>query len=407
LPILFENMGNEGAGESAKVVQVQPPAISDTAGKYLWDDPKYQLGGAAPLFIIFPVVGRGGIVDLGEDLINLLIFVVLGGVIVLVHGRKAFNLPATVWYTLLATLILFVMAWLAIGFTGSAGLLYFPSRYTRVGLFLFSLMFVCLNLEGFLKEAPLMLRNKPRQLIWLIAGIEIFIVVLVVGYPSEWATVRGFNMKWLLIVAGALCGILGFLIYRMPQRSAPNRVTSKTRPSFAFRIMITASGLIFLLGWAVYAPIFTEVSYLNPPPSQRALFQFLQTLPKDTLIAGTPCALDSVPLFARRTALFSCEFEKSSSVIPEALSAYYTDDPEVIIDFCRTYQIDYLVVDSEAYTSEYVQRGQMFFKPYNHQLLTRIGDRDQFVLAEVPNEEKLFQAENYFVVRCDSLGELK
>ena len=47
----------------------------------------------------------------------------------------------------------------------------------------------------------------------------------------------------------------------------------------------------------------------------------------------------------------------------------------------------------------------MFFKPYNQELLADIGDRDQFVLAEVPDEKKIFQAENLFVVRCDTLGE--
>ena len=64
-----------------------------------------------------------------------------------------------------------------------------------------------------------------------------------------------------------------------------------------------------------------------------------------------------------------------------------------------------LVVNSEAYTDDYVRQGQMFFKPYNQELLAEIGDRDQFVLVEVPDEEKLFQAENLFVVRCDTFGE--
>jgi hypothetical protein len=186
-PLLFKSMGDGGAGELLQMVQPQAPAMSETTGKYLWSDPQYQKGGAAPLFIVFPLVGRGGIVDLGEDLINLLIFVLLGGLVLLVRGRKALNLPATVWYMLWATLILFVMAWLAIWVTGSTKLLYWPSRYTRVGLFLFFLMFVGFNLEYFLQEAPLMIRNRPRQLIWLIVGIEIFIIALAIAYPTEWA----------------------------------------------------------------------------------------------------------------------------------------------------------------------------------------------------------------------------
>jgi hypothetical protein len=82
---------------------------------------------------------------------------------------------------------------------------------------------------------------------------------------------------------------------------------------------------------------------------------------------------------------------------------YYSNDRQVIIDFCRTYGINYLVVDLEAYSGEYLARGQIFYEPFNQKLLPRIAGQDTFVLAQVPDNYKLFQAESYFVVACNDI----
>ncbi|MFC1975344.1 hypothetical protein ACFLXQ_02975 [Chloroflexota bacterium] len=403
LPILLPGVIDVfGMEKLAEVEQKQQSSEPPSTYKYMWNDPSYQTDGISPLFIIFPLVGRGGLVDMGEDMINLLIFFVIGCLIYLVRGRKALSLPKVVWCMLWGTLILFVMAWLVIWLTGSP-LLYWPSRYTRVGLFMFGLIFVLWNIVDFVKESPVLIQRNPKRLIWLIVGIEVLILGLVIWYPSEWAKIRHFNMKWLLIFAGGVIGILGTVVIRRPPRSTPRKVSlSGTR---AGRVLMVATALLFLMGWAVYAPIFTEVSYLNPPQAERALFKFLETLPKDTLIAGTPCALDSVPLFAKRQALFSCEFGDRETVIPEALQAYYTDDKQVIIDFCHTHNIDYLVVDLKTYSEQFVNQRQIYFEPYNQKLLAHIAGQDTFVLAEVPDEVKIFQTENFFVVPCDALDD--
>ena len=73
------------------------------------------------------------------------------------------------------------------------------------------------------------------------------------------------------------------------------------------RALIGTAIVLFLGGWALYAPLLTEISYLNPPPAERELLQFLRTVPKDALIAGSPCALDSVQLFAERQVFFTFE----------------------------------------------------------------------------------------------------
>jgi putative Ca2+/H+ antiporter (TMEM165/GDT1 family) len=316
-----------------------------------------------------------------------------------VRGRKAFNLPGVIWYVLGASFILFILAWLSILLTKTF-LFYLPSRYTRVGLYLFLLMFVFLNIEDAIKEALNFVRRNPQKLVWLVVGIGILIVMLIIWYPSELATIKGFNMKWLLALAGILFTILGTFVFRRRLRAAPN--FSMRKGTFSGRIFVGIMGLVLLVGWTIYAPVLLKISSLNPSQSERDLYDFITTLPKDALIAGTPCTLDSVPLFSKRQILFSCErYGKDDPVVFKALETYYTDDHEVLIGFCNDYDIDYLVVDSETYSTEYFLQGRLFFEPHNQKLLTEIGDRTQFILGRVPDEKKLFQADNYFVVPCD------
>jgi hypothetical protein len=119
------------------------------------------------------------------------------------------------------------------------------------------------------------------------------------------------------------------------------------------------------------------------------------------LIAGSPCALNSIQLFARRQVLFSCEAPSQGT--RQALEAYYADDRQVVVDFCQAHDVDYLVVDLETYSKGYLTRGWIFFEPYNQQLLPYIASRDAFVLTQVPNGSKVFQSENYFVIACDNV----
>jgi len=366
--------------------------------QYLWDDPHYGSEGRRRLFVYFPLVGRGGLVNKELDAFNLLVMFALGLLISLVRGRKAFNLPEVIWCMLGASFIFFILAWLGILFTNSF-IFYLPSRYTRVVLFLFLFMFIFLNLMDFMQESSRLIRLNPQKQRWLIVAGEIVILGIIVFYPLEWAMIKGLNVKWLLIFAGISLGILSLFV-KNTSRPVPD--VSRVGHSFAGRILIGVTALALLLGWLIYAPVLQKISSLDPSETERSLYSFINTLPKDVLIAGTPCTLNSVPLFAKRQILFSCErYDKEDPIVLNALEAYYTDDREVLIDFCRTHNIDYLVVDSETYSTEYLQQGHLFYEPYNQRSLVDIGDRDQFVLAEVPDEDKVFQTENYFVMLCD------
>ena len=88
----------------------------------------------------------------------------------------------------------------------------------------------------------------------------------------------------------------------------------------------------------------------------------------------------------------------------QALSAYYAADEREVTAFCKETGVDTLVVDLRAYSSETVNGGQVFWEPYNRELLTRIAGRTDFALARLPDELKSFRSGSFYVVPCSSLA---
>jgi hypothetical protein len=130
------------------------------------------------------------------------------------------------------------------------------------------------------------------------------------------------------------------------------------------------------------------------------MLAFLQTLPKDAVIGGTPCAIDSVPLFASRSVLFSCEDPSADpAVITSGLKAYYADDGEKLEVFCATSEVDYLVFDERYYE---LARRWVFFEPYHSALSPYLEGQASFAVLEIPEEKVLFRSGPIFVVPCTS-----
>jgi len=363
----------------------------------VWQNPQYRAGGRYPLFYLFPFIGPGGFVSKGTNAIHLIILLFIGVLILLSRGPNEIRLPKEVKSMLWASLGLFLLAWVAALATNSF-LLYKPSRYSRVGLFLFLLIYVLLNVRDGVEDAVSLIQRNRRKLVWLIGGVEIVILVLILLYPSSYMQLMGINMKWLLALAGLLLAILGTLSFR---RSSMPVSPTRLRQTTLGRLLIGIIVIFALIGWGAYARAISERTTLDPSTDERKLLAFLGTLPQDVLLAGTPCALDNVPLFAKRQILFSCEqMSQDNDLMREALDAYYAEDTQAILSFCQAHEIDYLIIDHRTYAQEYLDEGRVFFEPYNQELFPRIRARDTFALAHVSDGAKVFQSGNFFVVPC-------
>jgi hypothetical protein len=228
--------------------------------------------------------------------------------------------------------------------------------------------------------------------------IEILALTLVIALPDDRMRVLGINMTWPLLLGCALLGALTFLSIR--NSTAPHSSGSIWSQWIGKPYLKWPAILACVVMWGLCGRSVGALSTLNPTQNQRKLLTYLQTLPKDVLIAGTPCALDNVPLFAKRQILFSCEHPIDDETLTlTALKAYYAREKEEVLSFCRAYQVDYLVVDSRYY--QYANPTWVFYEPYNEKVLRAIRGRETFALSTIPNAERAFQSEHYYVIKCD------
>jgi hypothetical protein len=143
----------------------------------------------------------------------------------------------------------------------------------------------------------------------------------------------------------------------------------------------------------------------------RPLYAALARTPKAALIAGHPDLLDNVPTFARRRAFATFELAHPWSQgywrqlkprLEDLFAAYYAEDPQVVKDFCRKYQISFLVVDDRHFTPEFLKGGRFlvpfdrplrykrkklservicpFFAPFDAQIRRQVRARSRFIL---------------------------
>ena len=78
--------------------------------------------------------------------------------------------------------------------------------------------------------------------------------------------------------------------------------------SIKWGIMLVAGIVVLYLG-TIYLDIL-GVKTINPSEEERAVYEFIATLPKDTVLAGDPDIMTNIPLFSKRSVLFRGLFQE-------------------------------------------------------------------------------------------------
>jgi hypothetical protein len=124
----------------------------------------------------------------------------------------------------------------------------------------------------------------------------------------------------------------------------------------------------------------------------KELYERLQNLPKDAIIASHPYLADGIPTFAQRKVFIKYElshpwFDKYWKTIKnrtnDFFNAYYSEDISSVYGFCEKYGIDYLVVDRQHFTEEYFREEKIYFEPFNAYIMNLIKERKNFALPGV------------------------
>lgn len=283
-------------------------------------------------------------------------------------------------------------------YPGGRKVLFFPTLYGQLtncetGFAIFStvkyLLFLSILLGVFLKNKALDISEK----LWyfLIASLILFIIATPLIYK--------------------LYGPGRFVRYTIPiflilfTSLNTDRLLQKAKFK-SIKLLTLLIFMSFTFIW-IYPRMCSDYS-IAPSPK---LYNFLQTLPKDILIAGHPSEMDFVPVFARRKVLINEETSKPcyATFYPEIKKrtydfffAYYSDSPREIYDFCRKYNINYIVVYKKHFSQDYLDKGQFYLNPFNDYVRHLVSVKKRFVLMDVPQSEKIFEGDDSFIVRAES-----
>lgn len=369
-----------------------PGTSNSSAATSVLQNPYFSLDGPKPLFIFFPFVGRGGIASGPSVAIYIGLFSLFLVFNFPLLKEKFRPLPLVFTQMLFASLIAFALAWLTFLLT-SQFLLYIPSRHTQSSLFIILLYWTLMNVPMATKKwAELMTAYRRQAALIIFMGAVVGGLALLVKIAQD-----GFSAP--LVVVLGLCGLLAVMSwYASRKRPLPNPhpASVTTIPVFV-RLII---GVVALTGILSYLRA-AAVPYYAPTKDERAIYQFIQTLPKEALIGGHPCTLDDIPIYSQRSILFNCEEYRASDPIVQTLDAYYSDTPERILAYCQTFGIDYLVVDTEKWlTSDRIQSGKFFYEPYASALQSELNQRQTFYLAAIPKDKQLYSAGSLYVIPC-------
>lgn len=353
-------------------------------------NPAYQTGGRTPLYIGFPFLGRAGIFDTGGDVANFLVLLILGFLIYKTIGRDSLRrMPKEIWYLVAAGFIMYLIS-LAVIFGFNSFALYLPSRYTRTTLLLAALFFVGLNWVDFLHTFPRWLWRNRRLIIFFLISFGLALGSVYLFSSDRRLLIPTF---WFigLIFSGVLVPLGGSAIFWLVLGQSP--LTGAAR----WLTLLVVGGLTLYLG-TIYIDVL-GVKTTNPPPEERAVYRFVASLPKDTVLAGDPDLMTNIPLFSKRSVLFRELFPRPDAPIADYFDIQYSESLPPVLDFCQRYQISYLVLDTREFEQDYLVQGRFFYQPWNDVIVSTVAGRSNFALLQV---QPTFTSGPYTVIKCDA-----
>lgn len=157
--------------------------------------------------------------------------------------------------------------------------------------------------------------------------------------------------------------------YSISQVKPPKKLADKFQATWRslLAIMVIIMISIPVIFYPNFLHEFTSPNYIKPKES--ALFDFLSTQPKDTLIASLSSEADNIPSFAQRSVLIAWEYSIPYQVgyyrqirqrAMDLINAQYSPDLEVLQNFIQTYNVDLILLDGNAFTPRYLTQNKWF-----------------------------------------------
>jgi hypothetical protein len=150
---------------------------------------------------------------------------------------------------------------------------------------------------------------------------------------------------------------------------------------------------------------------LNDYSGNKELYNFLKSLPKDSMIAAHPSLADAVPTFSQRKVFVKHElshpwmepyWETVKSRTFDFFKIYYSDNLDEAFTLCQANDIDYLVVDRSHFSEDYFN-GRIYFEPFLSYIRKSFKGRGSFALLKISDKDKLYDKKGIFIISTDAL----
>ena len=336
------------------------------------------------LFVGFPWLGRTSFFTKIGDALDFLTLLTLSIAIYFVCGKESLKrIPSVYWNLLLSGAVLYILS-LGTILVFSSDVLYYPSRYSRVSLFLILLVFVSLNLEHFFNQIFEHFNKALKVFAGVGGGVSISLILLY-NFLGETVTVL-FIAVWIELLVFFLIGLSIMFLY--------TELAKQSKPALKRIASTTIVGVSMIVG--VFHARITGFLTLNPTPDQRALYEYVSHLPKDAVLSGSPDELSDITLFSQREVFIKDLHPNKRDPIVEAMDAYYAETPAKIAEFCQQYGVAYIVRDDEDFSEAFLNQGEFFYD--NDAIKEMISERTYFALQYIEAE---FQSGPLSLIKCD------
>lgn len=140
----------------------------------------------------------------------------------------------------------------------------------------------------------------------------------------------------------------------------PSKIPRKVRQLLTLGFVSLLTVLVFSFPSLVK---FSDTGYKTANALE--LYEFFAQQPKDALIASFSEEANNIPTFSRRSVLFSSEtavpyhlgfYRQIEQRAVDLMQAQYSQDLAVMQDLIQKYGVDFVLLDSRAFTPEYIEQ---------------------------------------------------
>jgi hypothetical protein len=246
--------------------------------------------------------------------------------------------------------------------------------------------------------------DVARDLVWTSLGLFVLAHLLLfkLHLPSRYVLYT-WPLAALLVIAANYDTTRAALDSRWPSLCSFLRRLAERRSLCWTLLGLAACGFVYVQNRYV---VNLDPLEVKVDSTAMHLYRYLQTLPKDALIAGHPLEMDNIPLFARRKVLANQElslpyyrgyYAEVRRRLSDSLVAYYADDAQEIQRFVQQYGVDFILVNRRHFMPEFLS-GTIYYEPFNSFVKQRLSAHQRFALLEAAVGQQVYTHGPYILV---------